>query len=212
MTTLLLVGASGHGRVLADLGETLGFVGIAFVDDRWPEVTDNNGWPVIGATRDVVRLSGQYDAVVVSIGANEPRLALHRRLMEQGVAASTLVHPSAVISSRAEIGVGSVVLANVVVGAFATVGEAAILNTACTVDHDCRLADGVHISPGVHLAGQVHVGERTWIGIGTSVREGAVIGKGVVIGAGAAVVSDIADSVIATGVPARPRQIGGAAT
>jgi sugar O-acyltransferase (sialic acid O-acetyltransferase NeuD family) len=205
MKRLLLVGAGGHGRVVADLAELLGWDSIAFLDDGWPERTANRAWPIIGKVADLARLGAGYDATLVTIGVNAARLALHRKVRELSFAIPALVHPSAVVSRHATMGRAAVVLANVAVNAFAAVGEAVILNTACTVDHDCKVGDGVHISPGAHLAGTVTVGDRSWIGIGAAIRQGITIGSDVMIGAGSVVVADVADGVVAMGVPARPR-------
>lgn len=205
MRRLLLAGAGGHGRVVADLAEHLGFESIAFVDDRWPEITQNRQWPVVGAVKDLARLRADYEEGLATIGANQARLAVDRTFAELAFTRPVLVHPSAVVSRYARLGSGSVVFANAVVNAFAAIGEAAILNTACTVDHDCRLGDGVHVSPGAHLGGQVEVGDCAWIGIGASVRECVRIGGRSVIGAGSAVISDIPSGVVAVGVPARAR-------
>lgn len=205
MSRLLLAGAGGHGRVVADLAELLGYETIAFVDDRWPEITRNHRWPVIGAVGDLARLRADYDEGLAAIGSNQARLAVDQALAELSFMRPVLIHPRAIVSRYARLGSGSVVFANVVVNAFAAIGEAAILNTACTVDHDCRLGDGVHVSPGAHLGGQVEVGDCSWIGIGASVRECVRIGSRSVIGAGSAVVSDIPSGVVAVGVPARAR-------
>ena len=86
------------------------------------------------------------------------------------------------------------------------IGIGAIINTDATVDHDCVLGSAVHVSPGAHLAGGVCVGDRSWVGIGSAVRQLARIGSDVMVGAGAAVVADIPDGCVVTGVPARPRR------
>ncbi|MCP4379939.1 MAG: hypothetical protein GY798_00675 [Hyphomicrobiales bacterium] len=212
MTSLLLVGGGGWGRVVADLAGAVGYTDIAFVDDRWPDISHSGNWPVIGALGDVSRFVGEYGELSVCIGENRVRLALHREFKALGFGIPTVVHPSAFVSRSVQLGPGTIVNAQVVVEAVSVVGEAVILNAGCTIGHDSRLADAVHICPGANLGGQVHVGEQTWVGIGASVRQCTKIGRDVVIGAGAAVVSDIADGVIATGVPARARQSGGAAT
>ena len=85
----------------------------------------------------------------------------------------------------------------------ASIGTGVILNTSCSVDHDAQLDDGVHICPGSCLAGEVKVGARSWIGIGASVIQQVRIGLDVTVGAGSVVVSDLACSVTAVGVPAR---------
>ena len=208
MSALLLVGAGGQGRVVADIAEVLGYDSVAFADDQWPGLAANRDWPVVGAFGDLARLRQRYNAALVSVGNNRARLSLHRKLAELAFDIPTLIHPSAVVSPYARIGRGSVAAMNAVVGAFAIVGEAVILNTACTIDHDCAIADAAHISPGANLAGGVKVGTCSWIGIGASVRELVAIGDNVTIGGGSAVVSDIEDGVTAFGVPARPQSAG----
>lgn len=200
MKPLLLVGAGGHGRVVADVAELSGWAEICFVDDRWPDLKESGPWSVIAALRNLSDHLTKRD-VFVSIGANGPRLELHRQI---GAPAPTIVHPSAVVSRYASVGAGTVVLANAVVNAGARIGEAVIVNTAATIDHDCIIADGAHISPGAHLAGNVRVGERTWVGIGAAVRDGIAIGSDVIVGAGASVVSEVADGMLVVGVPAKP--------
>lgn len=202
---LLLLGAGGHGRVVAEIAEALGWNDIAFLDRLWPELRINLIWPVIGTVDDLNSPTEARKTAIATIGSNRPRLELHRRLIENGFAVPHFVHPSATISRYAVIGRGTVVMPGAVVNAGARIGEAVIVNTGASIDHDCRIGDGVHISPGACLAGQVAVGERSWIGIGAVVRESVTVGRDVMIGAGAAVVMDIGDSQTATGVPARTR-------
>ena len=203
---LLLLGAGGHGRVVADIAAATGWRGIAFLDDRWPALSQNLAWPVLGNFGDIAARAADCTAMLVTIGGNRSRLQTHRDLCERICFIPTLIHPSAVVSPHATIGAGSVVMANAVINAGARIGEAVIINTAATIDHDCCLADGVHVSPGAHLAGGVDIGEASWIGIGSAIREGIVIGADVVVGAGAAVVADIDDRLMAAGVPATVRK------
>ncbi|WP_137807883.1 acetyltransferase [Pseudomonas sp. G(2018)] len=203
MKRLAILGASGHGKVVADTAECCDWEIIEFFDDAWPHVSSIGGWPVIGTTDDLLGRVSEYDGVLVAIGNNGVRQNKLDQLKASGARLPTLIHPSAVISHYASIGPGTVVFANAVVNAYAMVGEGAILNTGCSVDHDCVLESCVHISPGARLAGTVSVGAGSWIGIGACVRQVIAIGANVVIGAGAAVVCDISDNMIATGVPAR---------
>jgi sugar O-acyltransferase (sialic acid O-acetyltransferase NeuD family) len=198
--SLFIVRAGGHGRVVADVAELLGYVDIRFLDDAWPTKTANLDWPVVG--RDLPDPDSHLD-VFVGNGVNGERLAEVKDLLARGFTLPTLIHPKAYVSSRARIGAGSLVAAMAVVGVGATLGQAVIINTGATVDHDCVLGDGVHVSPGAHLAGGVIVGAESWIGIGAVVREGLRIGKNAMVGAGAVVVSDIGAAVRVMGNPAR---------
>lgn len=202
MKELAILGASGHGKVVADLAELLGYHCV-FFDDAWPELTSNGHWPVVGKTANMLERRLEFTGAAVAIGNNRIRQSKLIQLDEVGFDLPVLIHPQAIVSRYATFGKGTVVFAGAVVNADARLGNGVILNTGCTVDHDCQLADAVHISPGANLAGAVKVGERSWLGIGSSVRQLMSIGADVVVGAGAAVVNDVPAGQTVVGVPAR---------
>lgn len=201
MKRLAMLGASGHGKVVADIAEINGW-DVVFFDDAFPSVNGLAHWPVVGRTEELLNDLQCFDGCFVAIGQNRIRLEKQQMLAKKGATFPVLVHPTAVISRHAHVDLGCVVMAGAVINPCAQINQACIVNTAATVDHDCMLADGVHISPGVHLAGAVSVGECSWIGIGASVKQCLSIGANVVVGAGAVVVKDIADNLTVVGVPA----------
>ncbi|WP_133493117.1 acetyltransferase [Alcanivorax sp. 24] len=204
MRRLAILGASGHGKVVADAALCAGWDEVCFFDDAWPGLERNDEWPVVGDFARMLRQEGaDFNAVVVGIGRNEVRLAKMAALKDAGVPLTSVVHPASVVSRYASIGEGCVIFGGAIVNVRADLGDGCIINTGATVDHDCRLAEGVHISPGANLAGNVTVGEGSWIGIGACVRQGVIIGRNVMVGAGAAVVSDIPNDVTVVGVPAK---------
>jgi len=203
MRSLAILGAGGHGRVVADCAEMAGWSAITVFDDRPPPVA-RGPWPIAGTGADLVTRLSEFQGVVVGIGDNGTRLGWHRRLIDLGGRLISVIHPNATVSSYAGLGVGTVVFAGAVINIGARLGQAVIINTGATVDHDSNLADGVHISPGAHLAGGVQIGETSWVGIGAAVREGIVIGERVRIGAGAVVVKPVDDGLTVVGNPARP--------
>ncbi|MCI0994204.1 acetyltransferase [Pseudomonas corrugata] len=203
MKRLAILGASGHGKVVADTAECCGWQAIEFFDDAWPSVSSIGVWPVVGNTEDLVARVEEFDGVLVAIGNNRIRRNKIDELKASGARLSVLVHPSSTVSRYANIGPGSVVFASAVVNAYASVGGGAILNTGCSVDHDCVLGLCVHVSPGARLAGAVSVGDGSWIGIGASVRQVLSIGVNVTVGAGSTVVCDISDNMTVVGTPAR---------
>ncbi|WP_277374441.1 acetyltransferase [Pseudomonas sp. AA-38] len=203
MNRLAILGASGHGKVVADTAERCGWQVIEFFDDAWPQTTRNGVWSVVGDTASLKGVLHTYDGVLVAIGNNHIRYRKLLELEEAGARLCTLIDPAATVSRYASLEAGSVIFAGVVVNANARIGLGAILNTGCSVDHDCVLGAAVHISPGARLAGGVRVGDLSWVGIGASVRQLVQIGRQVMVGAGAAVVSDVADLLTVAGVPAR---------
>lgn len=205
MKRLAIMGASGHGKVVADCAELCGWGEVSFFDDCWPDKQINGAWPVVGDTSSLLARLNEFDGVIVAIGNNQVRETKLRVLSAQGAILPTLIHPSAVVSRYAVIGAGSVLFAGAVVNVDCRIGLGAIINTGATVDHDCALGNAVHVSPGAHLAGGVSVGDRSWVGIGSSVRQLVRIGCDVMVGAGSAVVSDVPDACVVTGVPARMR-------
>lgn len=204
MKRLAILGASGHGKVVADAALLVGWQSVDFFDDAWPRVSSIGPWPVVGTTADLISQAPQHEGAVVAIGDNATRLMKLDVLAAAGVELASIVHPAAVVSPFAKVGEGSAILAGAVLNAFAVLGRGCILNTCSSVDHDCELAEGVHVSPGVRLGGDVRVGRGTWIGLGASVKHGVCIGAGVLVGAGASVVNDVSDGLTVVGVPAKP--------
>jgi len=200
---LAILGASGHGKVIADMAMLLGYTGVVFFDDAWPRKSDVSRWSVIGTTEMLLGSIADFDAVISGIGCNRVRLEKHVLLAASGAPLVTLLHPNATVSYFAQIGMGSLICACAAVNVDAVLGAGVIVNTGATVDHDCRLADGVHIAPGAHLSGDVHVGTGSWIGVGACVKQGVHIGSDVMVGAGAVVVSDILDGTVVVGNPAQ---------
>lgn len=203
MKRLAVLGASGHGKVVADIAECCGWDDIVFFDDAWPTVTTNGIWPVIGDSNALINRLTDFDGAIVAIGNNKIRAEKTRCLIELSANVVSLIHPSAVVSRHSKVGLGTVVMSNVAVNAFSYIGDGVILNTGCSIDHDCIIENFAHISPGVCLAGGVKVGRESWLGIGCSVIQLISVGQSVMVGAGAVVTTSLPDNAKAIGVPAK---------
>lgn len=201
---LAVIGAGGHGKVVAELAAALGTYGeIVFLDDR--AQSSINGFPVIGTTLLLENsLSPEQYDVAVAVGNNRIRRQIAEKAAALGFALPVLIHPGAYVSPSATVGQGSVVMAKAVVQAGSVLKDGVIVNTAATVDHDCLLDAFVHISPGAHLSGNTHIGEESWIGTGACSRQQIRIGSRATIGAGAVVVRDVSDGMTVAGNPAKP--------
>lgn len=204
MSGLLIIGAGGHGKVVADTAFEDGrWDKIAFLDDRYEQIDRVMNCPVLGSLLQAQEYLQDYPDMVVALGNNTLRVELLKRYMELGFKLPVLVHPTAFISRAARLNPGTVAFPRVAVNAEAKIGFGSIINTGAIIDHDCLLGEGVHICPGVNLAGEVKVGDYSWIGIGTSVIQQVSIGENVVIGAGSVIVKDIESNVKVLGVPGR---------
>jgi sugar O-acyltransferase (sialic acid O-acetyltransferase NeuD family) len=205
---VVILGAGGHGQVVADIlfhmwksGRDLEIHGYLDNDES---LTGKRllGIRVLGPQSLLPEVG--HEAVVAAIGDN----AIRRRIYEELSPSQTFltaIHPSAIISPDVKIGPGAMVCAGAIIGPGAVVGENAIINTGATVDHHNVIGAHAHVAPGVNLGGGVHVGEGAFIGIGASVIPGTSIGAGAVVGAGAAVIADVPAGETWVGVPARPK-------
>ena len=201
MKHLIILGAGGHGRVIADIAEKTGqFSNIEFLDDARKEMQGNI--KVIGTIRDYTHYLKEA-CFIVAIGNAHVRESLQRQLQSVGAEIATLIHPAAIIGRNVEIGVGTVIMPGAVINCDVRIGEGVIVNTSCSIDHDCVLDDFVHISVGAHLAGAVNVGTRTMIGAGATVINNVSIDEDVIVGAGAVVIDGLKEEGIYVGVPAK---------
>lgn len=199
---LIIIGASGHGKVVADIALKLQkYEKIVFLDDN-ENVKECMNFPVIGKSSDAEQYIDEAD-FIVAIGNAKIRKKVTEQLEGIGASVATLIHPMAVIGSNVAIGDGSVVMAGAVINPDSTIGKSCIINTCASVDHDCRVGDYVHVSVGTHVCGTVEIGENTWIGAGATVKNNVNICGDCMIGVGAAVVKDIREVGTYVGVPAR---------
>lgn len=191
MKKVVIFGAGGHAKVIADIVTACGDKIEAFLIDN----ASNTG--VVGSVADYEKfLDCEF---VIGIG----NASIRERLSMLPVKWYTAIHPTAVISSSAVIGEGTVIMPNAVVNAGALIGKHCIINTGSVVEHDNSIEDFVHISVGAKLGGSVHIGKSTWVGIGATVSNSINVCADCMIGAGAVVVKNIDKKGTYVGVPAK---------
>lgn len=194
---VIVIGAGGHGRVIADILRSAGREVLGFLDDR---AVKKPGINVLGRIEDAPGYSDSAE-FIIGIGSNKARMEIAGRFA--GVLRYTAaVHKNAVIAPGVVPGEGSVVMAGAIVNVGAVIGSHCIINTSASVDHDCVLADFVHLSPGAHLAGNVTLGMGCWLGIGGAVINGVSVCPWCVIGAGGVVIKNLKQPGTYVGVPA----------
>ena len=199
MKQLVIIGASGHGKVVADIAKKIGYDEICFLDDN-ESLRECGGYAVVGNNSRYLDFDCE---IIVAIGDSNIREKIQTQIELHGKAIPTLIHPNASIAENVHIGKGTVIVAGAIINPGTKIGKGCIINTGASVDHDCRIANFVHISIGAHVAGTVNIGEHTWIGAGATVSNNINICEKCMIGAGAVVISNIEETGTYIGVPAR---------
>ncbi len=197
---LVIIGAGGQGKVVADIALKCGCEAVCFVDDK--ACGSCMGLPIVGSCDALAALHDGKTGFVIAVGSNAVRRCIAQKY---DLPWATLVHPSAQIGCRVTLGAGTVVMANAVINVCAAVGKHCIVNSSAVVEHDNVLGDYVHISPLAALGGTVAVGAGSHIGIGAAVKNNVSICRDCVIGAGAVVVKDLLEPGTYVGVPAKKR-------
>lgn len=207
-TRCVILGGGGHARVVIDCLHASGVAGPFGILDadsvRWGQTLLDV--PILGGDEllpALVRCGARHFVVGVGgTGDNRPR----RRLFELGVAHGlmplTVRHPSALCSTWAQVGEGSVLCPGAIVNAGAVLGKNVVVNTGAIIEHDCVVGDHVHVATGARVCSTVRIGVGAHIGAGATVRQCLRIGAGALVGAGAVVVKDVEAGAVVAGVPA----------
>ncbi|WP_378173695.1 acetyltransferase [Aquimarina sp. SS2-1] len=205
MEKIVIIGASGHAKVVIETIESNGKYQIYGLIDSFKPTGDKLlGYEILG-TEDLIKdlVKRGISKGIVAIGDNWTRHSMHNRIKEIAPEFEfiTIIHPSAIISSSVTVGKGTVILASVKVNALAEIGDGCILNTNASFGHDGKLGNFSSIAPGVTVGGNVTVGFCSAISLGANVIQGINIGKHSIIGAGSLLLHDVDDYKLVYGVP-----------
>lgn len=208
MQPIVIVGSSGHAKVVIDIVEKAGVCRLVGLIDTFRRLGESTlGYQILGSEAelpDVVSKHG-IQGVIIAVGDNfvRARLAQAIRAAMPDVEFPSAVHPAATIGRDVSIGEGTVLMAGAVANPCARVGAFCILNTNASLDHDATMDDYASLAPRAAIGGNVQIGSYAAVGLGAVVSHGVRIGEHAVIGAGAAVVEYVAPFSVAMGVPAR---------
>lgn len=183
--TLLVLGAGGHGKSVAEAAILSGaWQSIVFLDDAWPATKEALGWPITGTVDSINEWAGQAQGAIAAVGNNQVRASWVALIEQAQLPLATVIHPQSWVSPSATIGAGTAVMAGAVVGTVSAVGKAAIINSNATVDHDVVMDDFAHLGVGVQLAGGVKIGASAWLQAGSSCGYNVVVEPGMLHGPG----------------------------
>lgn len=191
---VVIIGASGHGGVISDIADRLGY-SILFWDDDTTKKVQNY------KVEKREKFVPENSSIIIGIGSNLIRKKISIEFYTYNYI--TLVHPNSIIAKNCKIGLGTVLMSGVSINNGSFIGDHCIINTGAVIDHDCILYDFVHVSPNATLCGNVSIGKGTWIGAGAVIIQGIKIGENVIIGAGSIVINDIPDNATVVGNPGK---------
>lgn len=178
MRKLIIVGAGGYGRAVAEAAEATGeYEILGFADERFPALSTADGRAILGSTASLANLRRLSDLVVVAVGANKVREALAESAVLHGFRLASVVHPRAFVSPSAHIGAGTTVMAGSTVGSGCVLGEGAIVNYGCAIDHDCRVGRFAHLSVGASMGGGAVLEDNAWLQAGCTLGPGMMMGS-----------------------------------
>lgn len=208
MDNIVIIGSSGHAKVVIDILQQEGRSRIVGLLDRFRNIGEKTlGYPILGKEDDLPDLINSHaiEGAIVAIGDNSVRSKVAARIKEVSPSLPfvSAVHPTASIATEVSIGEGTVVMAGASINPCASVGRFCILNTNCTLEHDSVLGDFASLAPGATTGGDCRIGQYSAIGIGAILIHGMHIGEHTVIGAGSLVTKPIGSFVVAYGTPAR---------
>lgn len=207
---LVVVGSSGHGRVVADAAAQAGFDVVGFLDDFATPGTPSGNWSILGDCQLLPSLQAATPAltVAIAIGHNHDRrmVADRVRALCPDIPWASVVHPSAIIASDADIGPGCFVAAGAVIQTAALLQPLCLVNTRAVVEHDAKLGVAASLGPGAIMGGWARIGDETALQLGVLLRDKRSVGNFTVVGMGSVVTADLPDSCVAWGNPARWRR------
>lgn len=204
MRKVVIVGAGGHAKVIADILRENGEYEIAGLVDCNP---DKSFWgiPVLGNDDDLARIYREkaIKYAFVALGNGKLRERVTKRVLEVGFQVINVISKAAVVSRSACLGTGIVIMPGAVINADVKIGDGCIINTNASIDHEGILGEYTHIAPGCAVSGKVRIGKHCLLGTGSRVIDQIDIGDDTIVGAGAAVVKNLRGNCTAVGVPAR---------
>jgi sugar O-acyltransferase (sialic acid O-acetyltransferase NeuD family) len=208
MKNIVIIGSSGHAKVVIDIVQKEGKMNIIGLLDCFRKIGEHTlGYSVLGQERDIPDLMEKHDlnGVIVAIGDNFIRAKVARQVAEisPNIPFVTTIHPAATIATDVSIGDGTVIMSGVSVNPCSSIGDFCILNTNSSLDHDSALDAFASLAPRTVTGGNCRIGQYSAVGIGATLIHGIDIGEHTVIGANSLVMHSVDSFSVAYGTPAK---------
>lgn len=203
-----IYGAStGAKQILEILKSSMRYEAVGIIDDN-EEVIGKSvaSLKVYGNFEWLRQLYENEHGLKIMIASHSTnREKIYRRIKDTmpDVEFPPIVDSRAILLSDVEVGESTLIEAGVVLGHEVTVGKNVILNLGVKISHNCTIGDHSHIAIGTSISGAVVVGENVFIGAGSAINPAVSIGKNSMISPNTAVLHDIPENVVVSGVPGK---------
>lgn len=200
MKKLILIGAGGHAKSVADSIDKLEYELCGFIDSHKKGI--HIGVPIFGTEVEDIPNYEKY-SYFVSIGDVGYRKLWFDKIKEQGLNIINIIDSTAIISASVKMGIGNFIGKMAIINAGAEIGNDNVINTKALIEHECKVGDHNHLSTNSVINGNVIVGNSVFIGSSSVCNGQLKIGSNTVIGSGSVIIKDIPEKVTVVGVPAR---------
>ncbi|MCO5249197.1 MAG: acetyltransferase [Chitinophagales bacterium] len=206
MERLILIGGGGHCKSCIEVIESIGEFEIAGILDIPSKIGEKVlNYEIIGSDTDIATFVDigikNYIVTLGQIHTATLKKKIFENIYIQGGNPTSITSKYAIVSSRAKIGVGTIIMHGAIINANAKIGNNCIINNQANVEHDANIGNHVHVSTDAVINGQVNIGDEVLIGSNSVIRNGINICSNVVIGAGSVVTKDIVESGTYVGNP-----------
>lgn len=203
---ILLVGGGGHCHSVIECLERSGhynIIGVSDLPERLGE--DVLGYRIITTDKNIPSLEYPFECIITigQIKSPLPRIEVYNFLLTNKIKLTTIIDSDAIVSKRATIGAGTVILRQSFINSGVSIGDNCIINSRAMIEHDSIIGNHVHVSTGAIINGNCNIGDGCFIGSGAVISNGVSVKEGTLIGAGCVVLQDVTISGTYLGNPAR---------
>lgn len=208
MKKIIIVGASGHSKVIIDIFEkNKDYQIISLIDTNKAIGSQIFEYTVEGNHNHIPILIKKHPncEIFIAIGDNWKRKQMMLKIIKNNpdIKFANAIHPSAQIGRNVKIGQGVAIMAGVIINSDSKIGDFTILNTKSSLDHDCKMDDFSALAPNATTGSNVQIGELSTISISATIKHFVTVGKNSIIGASSLLMNDCGDNIVMYGSPAK---------
>ena len=206
MTDLIIIGASGCGREVANWIEDINKVEptwniLGFLDDN-PNALEGVPckYEIVGTIKD----HKPSKSIKYAMGIASPTIKkqIGTAMIKKGAQFVSIIHPTVRVYSEYDIGVGLVAYPNAKIATGCKIGDFVTLQSSI-LGHDAELEDYVTVSSSCGITGGTKLHEGCFVGDHACIAVGLEVGAWSYVGIGSVVIREVPENTKVFGNPAR---------